>query len=200
MKFFGFSVSQSKLNIPKFDFILQFLMQKCKTEDEIFIFGSAMGAYAAVYLAEMIEHIGLLSGTEEELVPIVWEAYKKWNKNRFPQTKRQKQEQQELLETIKGFRETVCRPAGRVKFLGLFDMIGCARKSPTHGACHHSPIPGTVQYIRHAVSVDEERAELAPTLIQSSGDSQGMTDIQQVWFPGSHGVSNQSRVYHDFAC
>lgn len=178
----------------KSDLILQFLMQKCKSQDEIFIFGSAMGAYAAVYLAEMIEHIGLLSGTEEELVPIVWEVYMKWNKNRFPQNKRQKRTQQELLETIKGFRETVCRPAGRVKFLGLFDMISRACKCPTHGACRHCPIPGTVQYIRHAVSVDEERAELAPTLIRPTGDNQETMDVQQVWFPGSHGVSNQSRI------
>ena len=48
----------------------------------------------------MIEHIGL-PGTEE-LAPIVWEAYMKWNKNRFPQNKRQKRTQQEQLETITG--------------------------------------------------------------------------------------------------
>ena len=49
----------------------------------------------------MTEHIGL-PGTEEELVPIVWEAYMKWNKNRFPPNERQKRTQQEQLETITG--------------------------------------------------------------------------------------------------
>ena len=73
-------------------------------------------------------------------------------------------------------------------------MIGRACKCPTHGACHHCPIPGTVQYIRHAVSVDEERAELAPNPIRPTGDNKETMDVQQVWIPGSRGVSNQSRI------
>lgn len=184
----------SKLMIPKSDFSLQFLMKQCKTEDEIFIFGSARGAYAALYLAEMIERVGLLSGNEEELAPIVWEVYQDWKRNQFPKTKRQERKRQGLLETIKGFRETVCRPAGRVKFFGLFDMIGCTRKRALTQALWHCSIPSTAQYIRHAVSIDEGRAELSPTLIQSMGENQGMSDIQEVWFPGSHGVSEQSNV------
>lgn len=149
----------------------------------------------AIYLAEMIERVGLLSGNEEELAPIVWETYQDWNRNKFAETKRQKQKQREMLATIKGFRETVCRPAGKAKFPGLFDMIGCFRRwphpKPTIWPC---ATPSTAQYIHQAVSIDEGWSELSPTLLQSMGESHGITDAQEIWFAGSHGVSDQPNI------
>jgi uncharacterized protein (DUF2235 family) len=45
--------------------ILQFLMRYYTPGDDIYFFGFSRGAYTARFLAEMLDHVGLLSvGTE----------------------------------------------------------------------------------------------------------------------------------------
>lgn len=44
----------------------KFLM-KCYQDDDIFIFGFSRGAYVARFLAEMLDHVGLLSNGNEEM-------------------------------------------------------------------------------------------------------------------------------------
>jgi uncharacterized protein (DUF2235 family) len=46
----------------------KFLMRYYRTGDEIYLFGFSRGAYTARFLAEMIDHIGLLSQGNEELI------------------------------------------------------------------------------------------------------------------------------------
>ena len=46
----------------------KFLMRYYRYGDEIYLFGFSRGAYTARFLAEMIDHIGLLSQGNEELI------------------------------------------------------------------------------------------------------------------------------------
>jgi uncharacterized protein (DUF2235 family) len=46
----------------------RFLMRYYRIGDEIYFFGFSRGAYTARFLAEMIDHIGLLSQGNEELI------------------------------------------------------------------------------------------------------------------------------------
>lgn len=144
----------------------------------------------------MVERVGLLSGNEEKLAFTVWEAFQTWNRYRSSKSKRHIKKQKELFATIQGFQETVCRPAGQVKFIGLFDMIGCSRsKLHPRPATWPCSIPRISQYICHAVSLDEWRTSLYPTLLQPTDENYDMTDIQEIWFSGSHDVSDWSRVH-----
>jgi uncharacterized protein (DUF2235 family) len=46
----------------------KFLMRYYRPGDDIFMFGFSRGAYTARFLAEMIDHVGLLSQGNEELI------------------------------------------------------------------------------------------------------------------------------------
>jgi uncharacterized protein (DUF2235 family) len=46
----------------------KFLMRYYRVGDEIYLFGFSRGAYTARFLAEMIDHVGLLSQGNEELI------------------------------------------------------------------------------------------------------------------------------------
>ena len=45
----------------------KFLMQAYTSDEDIFFFGFSRGAYVARFLAEMIDHVGLLSAGNEEM-------------------------------------------------------------------------------------------------------------------------------------
>ena len=45
----------------------KFLMQAYNFGDDLYFFGFSRGAYVARFLAEMLDHVGLLSAGNEEL-------------------------------------------------------------------------------------------------------------------------------------
>ena len=52
----------------------EFLMRYYNGDDEIYLFGFSRGAYTARFLAEMLDHIGLLSAGNEELQRFAWKV------------------------------------------------------------------------------------------------------------------------------
>jgi uncharacterized protein (DUF2235 family) len=101
----------------------KFLMRFYSPEDDIYIFGFSRGAYTAKFLAEMLDHIGLLSAGNEELQSFAWKTFSKWQARPGAQTEEDKAKRQELYDFMKGFRETFSRPVRRIRFLGLFDTV-----------------------------------------------------------------------------
>ena len=45
----------------------KFLMQAYNFDEDIYFFGFSRGAYVARFLAEMLDHVGLLSSGNEEM-------------------------------------------------------------------------------------------------------------------------------------
>lgn len=45
----------------------RFLMQAYTYDEDIYLFGFSRGAYVARFLAEMLDHVGLLSAGNEEM-------------------------------------------------------------------------------------------------------------------------------------
>lgn len=148
--------------------------------DEIYMFGFSRGAYIARFLAEMLDHIGLLSHGNEEMVKFAWKAFAQWQCRRgdskhstekSSDTKEQK-EIDEKTETMyrfmKGFRETFSRPVGRIRFLGLFDTVNSVPQFE-NAWMQRSKFPYTARssakVIRHAVSIDERRAKFRQDLL-----------------------------------
>ncbi len=101
----------------------RFLMRYYSSEDDIYLFGFSRGAYTARFLAEMLDHIGLLSAGNEELQRFAWKTFSKWQARPGVKTEEDEKTTMELYHFMKGFRETFSRPIRRVRFLGLFDTV-----------------------------------------------------------------------------
>lgn len=97
----------------------KFLMS-CYDDDDIFFFGFSRGAYVARFLAEMLDHVGLLSQGNEEMARFAWKAFAQW-KERSEGTNEEKAKKKDMLEFLQAFRDTFSRPVRRIRFLGLFD-------------------------------------------------------------------------------
>lgn len=101
----------------------KFLMRYYAPEDNIFFFGFSRGAYTARFLAEMLDHVGLLSAGNEELTRFAWKTFSKWQARRGGDSKEDKDKEKEMYDFMRNFRETFSRPVKRIRFLGLFDTV-----------------------------------------------------------------------------
>lgn len=90
--------------------------------DDIYFFGFSRGAYVARFLAEMLDHVGLLSQGNEEMARFAWKAFAQWQE-RGESNHQEKLKKQEMLEFLQAFRDTFSRPVRRIRFLGLFDTV-----------------------------------------------------------------------------
>lgn len=97
----------------------RFLMRYYEDGDDIYFFGFSRGAYIARFLAEMLDHIGLLSAGNEELVRFVWKTFAQWQSRQG----KDETEKEKLFTFMSSFRQTFSRPIRRIKFLGLFDTV-----------------------------------------------------------------------------
>ncbi|RDA86963.1 hypothetical protein CP532_6704, partial [Ophiocordyceps camponoti-leonardi (nom. inval.)] len=171
----------------------RFLMRFYVPGDEIYMFGFSRGAYIARFLAEMLDHIGLLSHGNEEMVKFAWKAFAQWQSRRGQQEEEEEEGEEEeeeegggerkrggeeaakkahaLHDYIKGFRETFSRPVGRIRFLGLFDTVNSVPRFEA-AWMQRSKFPYTARssarVIRHAVSIDERRAKFRQDLMYQS--------------------------------
>ena len=80
----------------------------------------------ARFLAEMLDHVGLLSAGNEEMVRFAWKAFAQWQQ-REEDTAEGKKKKKQMHEFLMAFRETFSRPVRRIRFLGLFDTGKSAR-------------------------------------------------------------------------
>ncbi|KAL9062016.1 MAG: hypothetical protein Q9206_000107 [Seirophora lacunosa] len=118
----------------------KFLM-KCYQDDDIFIFGFSRGAYVARFLAEMLDHVGLLSNGNEEMAYFAWKAFSQWQE-REEGSDEDKKKKEEMYQHLKAFRETFSRPVRRIRFLGLFDTdTKAADEINRHQRHHHHHKP-----------------------------------------------------------
>ena len=155
----------------------RFLMRFYNPGDEIYMFGFSRGAYIARFLAEMLDHIGLLSHGNEEMVKFAWKAFAQWQSRRQTKNLEGDEEPDEddkvkkMHGFMKGFRETFSRPVGRIRFLGLFDTVNSVPRFET-AWMQRSKFPYTARssakVIRHAVSIDERRAKFRQDLMYQS--------------------------------
>ncbi|TKA77123.1 hypothetical protein B0A49_03228 [Cryomyces minteri] len=145
----------------------KFLMRYYTPGDDIFFFGFSRGAYTARFLAEMLDHVGLLSAGNEEMVRFAWKTFQKWQV-RQDETKEEKAEKRKLLEFMMAFRETFSRPVHRIRFLGLFDTVNSVPRFE-NAWMQRSKFPytarSTAKVVRHAVAIDERRAKFRQDLI-----------------------------------
>ncbi len=116
----------------------------------------------------MLDHVGLLSAGNEELVRFAWKTFSKWQSRRGGNGSLDRKEEKELYEFMNNFRETFSRPVKRIRFLGLFDTVNSVPRFE-NAWMQRSKFPYTARssakVIRHAVAIDERRAKFRQDLI-----------------------------------
>lgn len=98
------------------------------TDDDIFLFGFSRGAYVARFLAEMLDHVGLLSAGNEEMARFAWKAFAQWQQ-RQDGSEEESEKKQQMFDYLQSFRETFSRPVRRIRFIGLFDTGRASKRN-----------------------------------------------------------------------
>ncbi|KAG8902534.1 hypothetical protein FRB99_004369 [Tulasnella sp. 403] len=180
----------------------KFLMEAYRPGDEICMFGYSRGAYTARALAGMLHVVGLVPSNNMELVPFAYDIFSK---------SKEQDEKSPDDELCDRFKKTFSRDV-KIRFIGLWDTVSSVGLFPR-------TLPNTgnnesVQVVRHALSLDENRVKfkaepwnpppesqkwVSPTNPEAeleaylSGSFQrgttggSKTDIKEVWFSGYHG-------------
>ncbi|MEZ5558166.1 MAG: DUF2235 domain-containing protein [Pseudomonadales bacterium] len=157
----------------------RFVVQNYDPGDQIFLFGYSRGAYTVRALAGMLNNCGILTRPNAGLIPEAFDFYKK--RSAKPGS-----------AAAAAWRQARAVEPGRgiVHFIGVWDTVG-ALGIPTRVLAFvderdlffDTEIGSNVRVARHAVSIDEQRADFEPTLW---GPKEAV-DIRQVWFAGVHG-------------
>ncbi|MEP4485154.1 MAG: DUF2235 domain-containing protein [Halioglobus sp.] len=156
----------------------RFIVQNYRRGDEIFLIGFSRGAYTVRCLAGLLNNCGVLKRDRADCVPDAFNLYK----TRAVKPGSRRAEQWRRSHTGSGAR-------GPVHFIGVWDTVG-ALGIPTRALAFaqekdlfYDPVLGSnIRMARHAVSIDEQRADFSPTL----WENQEGVDVQQVWFAGVH--------------
>ena len=156
----------------------RFIVQNFRTGDEIYLFGFSRGAYTVRSLAGLLNKCGILKRTMAADIPKAFDYYKR--KKTRPSDPEARQWRQD--RAVGGRR-------GAVRFLGVWDTVGALGiPDRMFGAVdekhlfHDVGLGGNVSVARHALAIDEKRADFKPTL----WDPRDSVDLLQVWFAGFH--------------
>ncbi|PYH91834.1 sporulation associated protein [Aspergillus ellipticus CBS 707.79] len=181
---FGTSFGQHVINGYRF------LARRWQQNSHIYMFGFSRGAYTARFLNEMLDFVGLISADNEEIIPFVWEAFTRYK------LARNEQQRKDAKYFLTMCRETMCRPVGRVHFLGLFDTVNSVAllnsKLFNTDLEETQPAP---RIMRHAVSLDERRIKFQPVLFSQLQAHGGFcrvstwVDREEREFQITHGIA-----------
>ena len=156
----------------------RFIVQNYSPGDELFLFGFSRGAYTVRCLAGMLNNCGVVKRSRADRIPEAFDLYK--SRRAKPGSDRAKAWRRR--HAVRGRR-------GEVAFIGVWDTVG-ALGIPTRALAFAEErdlffdrgLGSNVRVARHAVSIDEKRADFRPTL----WDPRDSVDLLQVWFAGVH--------------
>jgi hypothetical protein len=159
-----------------------FLAQNYEPGDDIFIFGFSRGSYTARSLVGCLSAVGLLApqACDEANLSLMWQQYRTYPADRLP-----------TISTELGKKSY--RP--RIRCLGVFDTVGALgvplpafwRENRDLFGFHDVGLSPICDNSLHAVAIDEHREEFEATLWRQEEFAATGQNVEQVWFPGSHG-------------
>lgn len=159
------------------------IVRQYQPGDRIFIVGFSRGAYTARCVAAVIEQIGLLRSEHLRFAPDIIQIYR----------------YRTGVHVRMPVRPDLLHANARVEFLGVWDTVASLGVplwgwSFSIGKLYSNAGFGAstltkCNYIRHALSMDEQRSQFFPTLFDQSSsgtDANGRRRIEQRWFRGAH--------------
>jgi uncharacterized protein (DUF2235 family) len=156
----------------------RFIVQNYNPGDEVYLFGFSRGAYTVRCLAGMLNNCGVLLRKNADQIPDAFEFYK--NRKAKPSSR-----------DAEKWRKKRCCDADRgpVDFIGVWDTVGklgvpkrVLAFMDERDLFYDHDLGSNVKVARHAVSIDERRADFKPTL----WDNEAAGSVKQVWFAGVH--------------
>lgn len=162
--------------------------------DRIYIFGFSRGAYTARVLAGFIHAFGLMSRHHLNLLDYAYRTYKD-----IPNQGEEGPAPPAAFARMRLFERALANDRPPIRLLGLFDTVASMIESgnrriqfKTHPFTNKNE---SVEYVRHAVAIDERRTMFRPELWTPGQDYrgnpfapvQGRQDLKEVWFAGVHG-------------
>jgi uncharacterized protein (DUF2235 family) len=154
----------------------KYLMKNYTDGTEIFIFGFSRGAYEARSLAGMLGRIGLVKAGEKVKAEDAYDFYKT---------------AMDHPDAAKAFSDEHCI-FPRIRMVGVFDTVGALGLPvpATHIVLfapkfHDMDLGAHIDAAYHALSIDEQRYDFAPTYWNPASVRPGQT-LEQVYFPGVH--------------
>lgn len=155
-----------------------YIMNNYEPGDRLFIFGFSRGAYTAKAIASLIAMYGVTMKGNEALVPytvrMMWALS---GERPLPRS-----EVKKSFNLAKNFRATLAIEEGETHFLGLWDTVSSVGWVGSPVSLPYTRENPNVRIIRHAVSIDEQRAFFRTNLVAPLPSQ----DVEQVWFPGDH--------------
>lgn len=157
----------------------QFLAERYRPGDRVFLMGYSRGAYAVRALAGMIDRVGLLR-PEHADVDHVLQAYHHYR-------------DAPLHPAARRFAVQHCHLRAQITAVGVLDTVQAVgvrwpvlwRVMPKVHAFRSHRLGQTVQHGFHAMALDETRQAYALDRWRTRGARTG--SVEQVWFRGTHG-------------
>jgi uncharacterized protein (DUF2235 family) len=148
----------------------EFLADRWRPGDRIFLFGIGRGAYCACAVARLLGTVGVVPSRSDNLRDYVLATYAVPRTHRTPHDWRRVTR---LASRLVMQREV----AVPVQFLGLWDMLSLPGLSRVSTA---EPLANVVAG-RHAVAIDGGYGPFSEYLLAAEADR-----VEQVWFRGAH--------------
>lgn len=147
-----------------------FLVQEYREGDQIYLFGFSRGAFTARLVAALVHNFGILEKRNHHLAPYLWQTISEFRS----------------IGEFKKDAATIRKNFGqegeaKVRFLGLFDTVSSVGIFERFQVFPYTDKNPSVEFIRHAVSIDEQRNAFPELLIIPDEN-----DVAEIWFPGVH--------------
>jgi uncharacterized protein (DUF2235 family) len=168
--------------------------------DRIYIFGFSRGAYSARVLAGFIHALGFMSRHHLNLLDYAYNTYKGISdREERDESAVQQGEARSAFASMRLYERTLKTGRPPIRLLGLFDTVASViepgrhwLQMRTHPFTHRNP---SVEWVRHAVAIDERRTMFQPELWIAGQDYRGSPfkkvkrkqNFREVWFSGVHG-------------
>jgi uncharacterized protein (DUF2235 family) len=160
----------------------RFIFEHYQAGDKVFLFGFSRGAATVRSLSGFIHLFGVLPQSRPDLIEEAFSIYK------ITDEKRRKQKADEFIAK----HHTMWL---KIRFLGVWDTVAALGfPNPFVSALadrfvphkfHSFSLSDSVEFARHAISIDDKRKTFHPVLWDSLKDDDG-TRLKQVWFAGVH--------------
>ena len=146
--------------------------------DRIFLFGFSRGAYTVRALCGLIHNCGIVRRADARLITRAWRMYRSPGRGNHPGG-----------DAATAFREAHSHPSRDVHFVGVWDTVGALGIPFSlmglfdgNDEFYDNRMGANVRTARHALAIDERRADFEPTVWQPRPG----VDLEQVWFAGCH--------------
>jgi len=157
-----------------------FLVRHWREGDAIYVFGFSRGAFTARAVAGLVNLFGIVRPQAETVVPTLLRVY-------FSKALERRE------EAARDLSEHFASPAGRqawVHFTGAFDTVASVGGLTSRQITSVKQAGGKrFRHVRHAVSIDEQRAPYQPRLYTDTEEpfkTWQATSLLQRWFRGVH--------------